>query len=330
MEKISLDQLLPYLYLDKLEEKEDYYTACCPVHKEKHPSFVIYKNTYHCRCFSCGYNNSIFDLIKDLNGKSANSLLGINNNFKNYLFDKPIQNKVNKKVIHNKNKIIKLYGEIKEVFSNNEVMSYLNRKNITNKFITDFKIKYFNRLKIDIIDKESNNIITRNFKNRLLIPIAYKNKIINYELRDYTGTSKKKVLYVKSCPLNILFNIDNLDRDKPLLLTEGIFDLSFIYNYISTNCTSVLGISLTNRQIDFLNEFKEIVLFPDNDERGEGFISKLYEVLERDFYIAKIKNFSDPGESSLENLNLAYKSKIISSEYFINKYKIFENNNILY
>lgn len=328
MYKISLDQILPYLYLNNLEEKEDYFTSCCPVHQEKHPSFVIYKNTYHCRCFSCGYNGNIFKLVKNLNGKSVNNLLGLSNNYKDYLFEKSIVSEVKEKVIQNKDRKISLYGSLKNVFSDSQVMQYLRKKHITDQFIKDFDIQYFDRLKIKIVNQSNNEVIERNYKNRLIYPIIENDKIINYELRDFTEEQKKKVLYLKSCSLSTLFNIDNLDKNKPLLLAEGIFDLSYIYTHISKNCTAVLGISITPNQINLLNEFKEIIFFPDNDERGEGFISKLYDILEKDFYIVKLNEFKDPGASSLDSIKKAYNNKIISSIYFIDKYGIFNSKNL--
>lgn len=36
--------------------------CCCPIHKEKHPSMKVYKDSFN--CFSCGANGDVFTFIQ--------------------------------------------------------------------------------------------------------------------------------------------------------------------------------------------------------------------------------------------------------------------------
>ena len=38
--------------------------CCCPIHKEKHPSMKVYKDSF-C-CFSCGAHGDIFNLVQEV------------------------------------------------------------------------------------------------------------------------------------------------------------------------------------------------------------------------------------------------------------------------
>lgn len=38
--------------------------CCCPIHKEKHPSMKIYKNSFY--CFSCGAHGDIFSFVQEM------------------------------------------------------------------------------------------------------------------------------------------------------------------------------------------------------------------------------------------------------------------------
>ena len=51
--------------------------CCCPIHKEKHPSMKIYKDSFN--CFSCGAHGDIFSFVQEMEKcdfKTAFMLLG--------------------------------------------------------------------------------------------------------------------------------------------------------------------------------------------------------------------------------------------------------------
>lgn len=38
--------------------------CCCPIHKEKHPSMKVYKDSYY--CFACGANGDVFTFVQTM------------------------------------------------------------------------------------------------------------------------------------------------------------------------------------------------------------------------------------------------------------------------
>jgi len=65
-------------YID-LKKKGDNYTACCPFHEEKTPSFSVSQTKQFYHCFGCGCGGDAIDFIKEYNSVdfvSAAKILG--------------------------------------------------------------------------------------------------------------------------------------------------------------------------------------------------------------------------------------------------------------
>lgn len=117
---------------------------------------------------------------------------------------------------------------------------------------------------------------------------------IAYQFRDLTGKivtvkyrpshavkhGEPKYFYQKNadtCP--ILYNIDRIDPTKPVLLTEGMNDC---ISCIEAGFANVVSIpsganddNWINFNYEFLDQFKDIILWFDNDEAGESGIKKV-------------------------------------------------------
>ena len=316
----SLSDVLRYLPLRNVKSTSSGITAICPFHKEKNNSFGI-TNEGAVRCFACHYTNNLRGLVKDLLGQSIEDVLGIDKiSNSQFLFKQSIIEQTKKdfsKKIDNKNFII--YGEFKSIYDDVSCIKYIKDRRLSNRFIKDFNISYAENVKI-------NNTI---FKNRLIIPIIEDKKIIGYEGRDVLGYQKPKVLYSKNTSVNTLLNIDNLKYNELLYVVEGSMDLNIIYQYISRNCTTVFGIAVTKRQAYLLSKFKKIIVIPDNDDGGERFISILDELLDKEFYISKLKESEDPGKSSILELQEAIINKIESKDYFLSKYNVLKKPKVI-
>jgi len=128
--------------------------------------------------------------------------------------------------------------------------------------------RYFN----DYVRK--NNIIRDKKTGKLFSnDIEIFDEILNYLMRP-------KVLYpINSKIQDTLFNLDNLDFEKDLILIEGTGGISKIYNYISKNVTCFFGVKLSENQIKLLQRFKKIIHIPDFDKAGYLSVDKLNKEL---------------------------------------------------
>lgn len=150
------------------------------------------------------------------------------------------------------------------------------------------------------------------------------NKILGYSVRSidpgYTGPKYKMMNYseidrdisklgMSSSELNEIdflnniFNVLNIDYNKPITICEGQFDSMFVYN-----CIASTGVGKTQDTISMLSSEANIRILLDNDDAGrnesikliqQGYSvfmwSKLIQDLKKDFSdkIVKVKNITD-------------------------------------
>lgn len=113
---------------------------------------------------------------------------------------------------------------------------------------------------------------------------------------------KPKVLYPSETAVShTLFNIENLDRNQNLYITEGLASLPKV-SQISENCTCTFGSKLTESQIDYLKEFnKRVFLIVDNDLAGDLMIEHLIEEGVDNLYIIKVPS-EDTDDSFVQDI----------------------------
>lgn len=320
LQYVNIETIINMLGL-KLKKHGHYWQGCCPLHGgDNKNAFSIHEDGYY-TCFShCG-GGSINNLVWKLVNQSIYKFLDIND-INSFMFQNSLsQKKDNKKrecfEITKEHKDINIKGSLLDINinTNKTVLDYLKLKKVPEEFCKAFNIKY-------VINAEINETT---FKNRIVIPIIENNKIIAYEGRDFTNKQKPKVLYNKDSNVSTLFNIDYLDKNRPLIVCEGTFKIAEIWTYITNNVTCTFGSLISNKQKELLNEFKEIILFIDNDEAGLKMVSDFDEFYEKEYYIVvpPIKG-TDPGDLSLEEKEQCLNNKIKSIDYFINKSGLFD------
>lgn len=308
------------------EDKGNRYTACCPFHSEKTPSFSIYKDGGNWKCFGCGKQGKLSELLLELTGEE-------------------IHYKPQYKIIEDNSKKRSLRytdyqidGEFLNIFDNQFVLEYCWSIGFTNSFIEFFDIKYFKKAAFIFDDSEP-----KYYYNRIVVPCKLNGKIYNYECRDYTRRSSKKVLYPRQAENDFLFNFDNIDKNKELIVVEGIKGLSKIWSYYSTNVVSTFGKTLKENQKEQLLLCKNIVRLPDNDENKidsktglprDNVMSTTNEMdsfYPDEYYIAYIpyKGF-DPNNLTLGQIREVMNEKKKSIDVLMERSGAFKNKNIDY
>lgn len=331
-ELIDIGILLSQLGIQTTEYRFRF-SGCCPsfTHRDEHPSWSLYKNTGYHVCFSCGFQGSLNHLVKYFTGKTIWEYCQIGQP-ENYLFKKSLDkdsSKVNNKLKQEK-KVSLSSGKLYSIYSNREVINYLLKRKIHPDFIKYFKIKY-------CIEAKFNHTT---YKNRILIPIEENSELLSVEGRDFTEIQKEKVLYPDGATVNTLFNYDNLDKNKPLIIIEGIMDLHKIWQYITKNVTCTFGSMLTFRQIELLQQF-DCIFIPDNDKAGYNMLKRFDEYSDREFEVAelpircykiinrnKIVVPEDPGQAYIRELKYALSYRKRAVRYFMEKTGIVDNKKV--
>lgn len=230
----------------------------CPFHKDNSPSLYIHSKEGVFRCFSCKRQGNIETLFRELTGSDLYETLDISKtdfaDFATRPSAPPNLDELDKDVF------INLSGTILPFVSSPAVMRYLRTRGISSATAASMGFRY----------AEDAYINKTHFKERLLIPIYEAGKLISVEGRDITKTAPIKVLYPKGSSVNTLFQLDKLDRHKPLYAVEGLIDLALLRPYKELeNSTSIFGAALTPRQIHLLRKFDEVIYIPDNDRAGD-------------------------------------------------------------
>lgn len=200
------------------------------------------KHTYICHRGSCGARGSFLELAKHF-GERVDYIVDMernrfeNNNFKKKVYEKP------------KMELSSLEGQAFE---------YLKLRGFSEKTIQHFAIKTDKKGNIVMPYYDEKNI---HRLNKIRIP------------RKFNKNKDKTKIWQEGNGKPILFNMNNTTSDKPLIITEGEFDCMAVYEVGYKNVVSIPfgtnNLEWVNECWDYLNEFKEIILFFDNDEAGE-------------------------------------------------------------
>ena len=312
----------------------DYVKCCSMFHAEKNPSFVLYKNSGLWKDFSGPYSGGdIESLVYYAKGQKLADFLGISKDeIITDLYKKKEQtrrfvnleeyNPLDYDLIVEGNDIEPLNSDIRHYTHATRV------RGMSKEFIEFFKIGVIRRSEIYLQKKNqySDKIKKVLFFDRLCIPIYEYGKRVSIEGRRIDGVKDYKVIYPSSIggvggsAYRRLFNIDNLDVNRPLIVCEGTMDIVKIWSYFDKNVTCTYGASLKPQHKEDLKKFKDIIVFSDSDEGGEHMIDHIYNFIkDREIKVARLPDGLDPGEATLNQIEYALNHLIEGTEYILRR-----------
>ncbi len=286
-----------------LKKRGKEFVGLSPFKNEKTPSFTVNdeKGFYH--CFSSGEHGNIFDfLMKTQNLKFGETVKTLANlaGMRPYTFSKADEEREKEKELY-----ISIYSEYIEFYHQNLIknpncgfaLQYLKKRNLTDNEIKKFKIGYIqknpntlNFLTKNFSEKdlkesglfyfdEKRKVYVDRFRERIIFPINnISGKPIGIGGRSIVENSYS-AKYINS-PETKFFkkgsNLYNLDYARKLsnkvddiYLVEGYMDVVGLNKNGIENAVANLGTSLTDKQIQILNQFFDnIIICFDGDESG--------------------------------------------------------------
>ena len=319
--------------------KGDHWLMRSPFHEDRHASMFMYKDTLHWEDPPMGsdYKGGISKLIYLAKGVDMFTYLGTSKEdwlqeqffsssrkkeqeFRGYV-------KTSEYRPEDFDLVIEGTGIDWNLNRNQEALSYARSRFMTDEFLDFFKIGYTEDSSIFYKSRKDPNkkTVRTRFQKRLCIPIFENGRLVSYEGRDYTRKQERKCLYPASAGggsnnYRSLFNIDNLDRNKPLIICEGIMDIVRIWEHITRNVTSTYGSSIKERQKKVIKEFtSDIIVFSDSDAGGITAIKDMDDLFpEKEFYVAQLER-EDPGDpcNSVEDIKRAIDTAVTSTEFLL-------------
>lgn len=334
----SVERILLECGARKLVDTGEYFSFSSPFREDKNPSMVMYKNDLFCIDFAAKYSAPLHKFVKDCTGTNLNDLIGISNeevlNRKYWGGGQKIRiGNFSKHLDLDDYKVTCYDGEILYDFSKCEAArEYVESRFLTKEYRDFFGIGYikycrlYRSPKVSMTKEKLKGTV---FDQRIYFPIKMGGTVVALEGRDWTRRRKKKCIYSKGSTTHYLFNYDNLDKTKPLVLVEGTMDTPRIWSHITKNVSCLFGNRLKFEQKEQIKEFPELILLVDMDEGGRTMISEVEQYYEEEFWIAQLPT-GDPGDpcNSISDLQSALDHRISSTEYLLKESELFEDTKI--
>ena len=328
----SVTSLLAECGAKNVVDKGSYFSFSSPFREDKNPSMVLYKSNMVCVDFGGTVGGSFSYFFFKSTGVSLVKYLDLGQmSFldKTY-FDKGKKTTFDNIDLDSKKEFRIKEGRIQYDFSKSMIaQSFIRRRFLSHDFIKTFQIGYCTSIKACRAPLDSfrdPDLKFTTFKNRLCIPIYHSSELISLEGRDLTGKAKTKVLYPKGAgAVSNLFNYDNLDKSKPLVVVEGILDMPRIWQYVTKNVTTTFGVNITSEQKEQLKQFDHVILLSDSDEAGRNMVNYLDKFMDKPFWVARLSH-GDPGDPtiSIEELQQSVQQAKESTAFYLDESELFQ------
>ena len=326
------------------------YSALCPFHHEKTPSFMVSESKQIFKCFGCGTGGDVFKFIMLMENLSFPESI-------HYLAERhgislPQQGSHNQADRQERQRLFEIMETTSRFFQRSlqrvdHALDYLLDRQIENETIEKFHIGYAppgSRLldelqrqgfKIEEIsvcglvrEGDSGQSYDR-FRNRVMFPIpdlsgrtiAFGGRILGEGVPKYLN-SPDTVLYKKSnnlYPLNVTRN--EIRRRDFAILVEGYFDCLVPFQFGVRNIVASLGTSLTENQVQVLGRHTRNVLINyDPDSAGTAAAMRSVDLfLEKGFRVnvLQLPKEADPDTFLRSEGREAYLEKVKSSQPYL-------------
>ena len=282
----------------ELKQKGREYTACCPFHNEKTPSFTVSPDKQFYHCFGCGAHGTAITFLMEHEGlefveaiESLATKLGL---------EIPREQGA---VRIDQNKI--LYSVLvdaceyfrQQLRTNQTAIEYLKSRGITGEIADVFEIGYapdgFENIQTQFGSQISNKnllqsgLISTNdkqrqydrFRHRIMFPIKdIRGRVIAFGGRSIGDAMPK---YINSPETPIFNKSENLyglfeARQSPgrihqLIIVEGYMDVVALRQHGYNNCVATLGTATTRQHITkMLRYSSELIFCFDGDRAGNA------------------------------------------------------------
>lgn len=279
------------------------YTALCPFHDEKTPSFLVSPNKQFYHCFGCGASgNAIsfimaFDKLNFIEAleflASSHGLTLPTNNNSNYNSQKTSQFQDIYSLL---NQVNKFY--IEQLHKSDKAKNYLSQRglspnicqrfgigfspagwdNLTHFFYKNITNKEHLLTSGMLIRKDKSVSVYSRFRNRLMFPIrnkqgniiAYGGRTLDDEIPKYLN-SPETTLFHKGNELYGLYELrQNHENHDYIIVVEGYMDVIALAQHQINNVVATLGTAITSKQILQLTQlYSKIIFCFDGDQAGQ-------------------------------------------------------------
>lgn len=315
-----------------LKKKGNSYSACCPFHHEKTPSFHVSREKQMYHCFGCGVGGNVYTFLME---------------HENYSFPEAVETLAERAAIKlpeqsmtpeakrqadartrikDMNKLAAGYFHyLLKSERGTHALEYLKNRGLTDETITKFGLGFSDIYSDDLYKylkskgckdeelRESGLIKfdekhggSDRFWNRVMYPIIdTNNRVIGFGGR-VMGDAKPKYINTQDTPVfdksRNLYGLNLAKKSKRLgiIFCEGYMDVISMHQAGFDNAVASLGTALTVGQVNLIKRYTDrVYLAYDSDEAGTKAALRALEIL-REFEmparVISLKPYKDPDE----------------------------------
>lgn len=277
-------------------ELDTHFLIFCPFHNNRNtPACEVDKEKGLFICFSCQENGTLLDIVMRTTKRSyfeANRMISSaakETNFAQSIFDS-----TNKKSDDFDCFDVVLLNRLhNDLIDSSRGLEYFHGRGITMDSIKDFHLGYSKNQDMVTVPVFSDNGIPVGFVARSIEGKQFKNS---------TNLPRSKVL----------FNL-NKCKFEEIIVVESSFD-AIKLTQMGFAAVATLGANISREQLRLLEKYAiKIILAPDSDEAGQGFVKKITESIKtRDISIIKVpEGKKDIGDMTKEEILKAMDNKTL-------------------
>lgn len=315
-----------------LKRKGNSYSACCPFHHEKTPSFHVSREKQMYHCFGCGVGGNVFTFMmehENMTFPEAVEMLAERAGIQ--LPEKSMSGEEKRLAdertrIKEMNKLAAGYFHflLKSDHGKN-ALSYLQNRGLSDDTITKFGLGYSDKYSDDLYkylkskgysdDEMAKAGLIRiderhgpsdRFWNRVMYPIVdTNNRVIGFGGR-VMGDGTPKYINSQDTPVfdksrNLYgLNLARKSKRKGIIFCEGYMDVISMHQAGFDNAVASLGTALTVGQVNLIKRFTDrVYLAYDSDEAGTKAALRALSIM-REFElparVISLKPYKDPDE----------------------------------
>ena len=292
-----------------LKKQGTSYSACCPFHEEKTPSFNVIPKKQFYHCFGCGASGNAISFVMDYMNQSFPDAIETLATKLGIEVPREKSKQSNRKqalpLYELLEKVTHFYEDILQKPLAKEAATYLVNRGISEATCRHFHIGYappgWHNLEAVfkphqkglvttgmLITKEEDNSTYDRYRQRIVFPIHnYNGQIIGFGGRAILADQKPKylnspetIIFQKSRELYGLYQVLEASRKNPesILVVEGYMDVVSLVEHGYTNVVATLGTATSTYHIQRLSRFtKHIIFCFDGDTAGQKAAFKALE-----------------------------------------------------
>lgn len=299
-----------------LKKKGKEYTACCPFHNEKTPSFTVSETKQFYHCFGCGAHGTALGFLMEfdhLDFVDAIEALAAEHHI-----DVPRESDTGTAVAKHSDDKLQYYDILKtasdyfqqELKTSDKAVQYLKKRGLTGEIAARYKIGYapdqwqfltdkFNDKQIPaliatglVVEKDNKKQYDR-FRDRVIYPIhdqrgrtiGFGGRIIDQGEPKYLN-SPENVVFHKGLELYGMYEAKQSVRKlERIVIVEGYMDVVALAQHGINYVVATLGTATTKEQIQkTLRTVQEVIFCYDGDAAG---LKAAWRALENSLSIIK-------------------------------------------